>query len=115
MDLISANIANARTTRTAEGGPYRRKEPLFREILDSAGRRHGVAITAQLDNQSELSKVHEPWHPDADAEGYVLYPNVNVMTEMVDLITASRAYEANATMLESAKSSFQRSIGLLQA
>jgi flagellar basal-body rod protein FlgC len=115
MDLISGNIANARTTHTDEGGPYQRKMAVFSELLDAEGRSHGVAVTQQVDDQSEGIKAFEPTHPDADASGYVLYPNVNVMAEMVDLIAASRAYEANATILEAAKSSFQRSISLLQA
>jgi flagellar basal-body rod protein FlgC len=115
MDLISGNIANAETTRTPEGGPFRRQLAIFEEMLSPGGESLGVRVASQQADDSELRKVYEPSHPDADPEGYVSYPNVDVVCEMVDLIAAQRAYEANATVIESAKSSFMRSVGLLQA
>ncbi|MBN2081988.1 flagellar basal body rod protein FlgC [bacterium] len=115
MDLISGNIANANTTRTPEGGPFRRQLAVFMEMVDADGEVRGVKVSEQIDDESELRRVYEPQHPDADAEGYVSYPNVNVVTEMVDLIAASRAYEANATTLEAIKSNFMRALQTLQA
>jgi len=115
MDLISGNIANANTTRTPEGGPFRRQLAVFMEMVDAEGQVRGVKVSEQIDDESELRRVYEPQHPDADEEGYVSYPNVNVVTEMVDLIAASRAYEANATTLEAMKSNFMRALQTLQA
>jgi len=115
MDLIAGNIANANTTRTPEGGPFRRQLAVFMEMTDDSGRSRGVKVQQQIEDDSELRKVYEPQHPDADAEGYVSYPNVNVVAEMVDLIAASRAYEANATTLEALKSNFMRALQTLQA
>jgi flagellar basal-body rod protein FlgC len=115
MDLISGNIANAETTRTPEGGPFRRQLALFMEMKDQDGTMRGVKVDKRVDDDSELRKVYEPDHPDADAEGYVSYPNVNVVMEMVDLIAASRAYEANSAVMEAAKSGFLRSMQILQS
>ena len=115
MDLIAGNIANAETTRTPEGGPFRRQLAVFMEMADQGGQARGVKISDVIDDDSELRKVYEPDHPDADADGYVSYPNVNVVMEMADLIAASRAYEANATVLEAMKSGFLRALQTLQA
>jgi len=115
MDLISGNIANAETTRTPEGGPFRRQLAIFQEMLGQGGESLGVRVAGQQADDSELRRVFEPAHPDADPDGYVSYPNVDVVCEMVDLIAAQRAYEANATVVESAKSSFLRSLSILQA
>lgn len=115
MDLIAGNIANAQTTETPEGGPFRRQLALFMELQDTRGGGRGVRVDDVLDDTSELRMVYEPAHPHADENGYVSYPNVNVVSEMVDLIAAQRAYEANGTVIESAKSSFLRALQLLQA
>jgi flagellar basal-body rod protein FlgC len=115
MDLIAGNIANAETTRTPEGGPFRRQLAVFMEMQDADGEPGGVKVAQQISDDSELRKVYSPEHPDADAQGYVSYPNVDVVMEMVDLIAANRAYEANATVIEAAKASAQRTIGILQA
>lgn len=115
MDLISGNIANAETTSTPEGGPFRRQLAVFQEMLDPSGESRGVRVARFEDDDSELHKVYNPSHPDADAQGYVQMPNVDVVVEMVDLISAQRAYEANATVIESAKSGFMRSLSILQA
>lgn len=121
MDVISNNIANANTTRTAEGGPYRRQmvimegRPSFAAMLTEAqgqagssdiretiGR--GVRITQVVNDMRPFKIKYDPTHPDADDNGYVQLPNVDTVTEMVDLISASRAYEANVTALNAFKS-----------
>jgi len=117
MDVISNNIANANTTRTVEGGPYIRQRVVFAPRLDAApafapllatmtpdGMAAGVRVTSIQKDPSASRMVYDPGHPDANAEGFVAYPNVNVVNEMVDMISASRAYEANVTVFNSTKS-----------
>jgi len=114
MDVISNNIANVNTTRTAEGGPYRRQlvtfEPQtasnsFASILSNQmGQNSGVRVSGIIKDPSPLRQVYDPSHPDANQNGYVEMPNVNVVTEMVDMITSTRSYEANVTVINSAKS-----------
>lgn len=114
MDVIADNIANAETTRTSDGsGPYVRKIVSFKEKLDkelnnSTGRyeskQNGVVVDKiSKDEVSPLKRVYDPSHPDADEDGYVTMPNVNILNEMVDLISASRAFEANVTAVNSEK------------
>lgn len=108
MDIISQNLANANTTRTPSGGPYRRQVPVFvPHRVDNSARKNGVGYgvrVARIVAQPGPGRmVYDPDHPDADERGYVEYPNVNVVTEMVDMISASRAYEANVTALNAAK------------
>lgn len=116
MDIISKNIANANVTRTANGGPYRRQMVTFEEKvtfedvlnsmtgrLDTQVKGGGVKITQIVEDQSPFVKVYEPGHPDADEEGYVSKPNVETVKEMVDLITASRSYEANVNAMNITK------------
>lgn len=113
MDIISDNIANVNTTRTADGGPYRRRVPVFQEkslnsfsnILSHkiSSRHQGVSVKAIDEDSSPFKKVYRPEHPDADESGYLSLPNVNITTEMVDMIEASRAYEANVTALNTSK------------
>jgi len=105
IDVIAENIANARTTRTPEGGPYRRKvvmfEPILQESLSGQEVHAGVNISKVVaDMSSAFERVLDPGHPDADPDGFVEYPNVNTVLEMADLITAMRAYEANLTAQE---------------
>lgn len=117
MDIISENVANANTTRTEDGTPYRRKVVTFQEkgsqtnfshVLNKATDKYsgtGVRIGGVYEDQvSEMKMVYDPSHPDADENGYVMYPNVNIVTEMTNLIDASRAYQANATAFEASKS-----------
>lgn len=116
MDLIANNLANAETTRTDEGGPYVRQVAVFKpyrsfeSILNSKiGGIQGVAVDKILKDNAPFRLEYEPNHPDAiqdegDLKGYVRYPNVNPVKEMIDMITASRAYEANVTVMNSAKS-----------
>ncbi|MBP1764411.1 MAG: flagellar basal-body rod protein FlgC [Firmicutes bacterium] len=115
MDVISNNIANANTSRTAEGGPYRRqmvvfeprtKETGFAQMLATAQQQNagrGVRVTAIVKDQSAPRMVYDPGHPDANKEGYREMPNINIVTEMVDMMTATRAYEANVTAVNAAK------------
>lgn len=119
MDIISENVANASTTRTADGTPYRRKVVSFEEkggqtsfskVLGQAAYSHGytgqgVKVRGVFqDHETEMNMVYDPSHPDADDNGYVTYPNVNIITEMTNLIDASRAYEANSTAFNASKS-----------
>jgi flagellar basal-body rod protein FlgC len=114
MDIISQNIANVNTTRDANGNPYRRKVVTFAEknvtpfgdvLMKVAGTTgNGVKVTSiREDNATELRKVYDPSHPDADEDGYVSYPNVNIVQEMTDLISATRSYEANITAFNASK------------
>lgn len=112
MDVISDNIANADTTRTPEGGPYRRKVVFFVPRFDPQGRSGGVRVGAIGRDMAPFKLRYDPGHPDADAQGYVRMPNVDVVREMVDLITASRAYEANVTAVNAAKAMFMRALDI---
>lgn len=127
LDVISENIANAYTTRTKEGGPYVRKNVIFTEKVSTAdsfgevlnrtisGIGNGVKVTAiTKDTDTDMNLVYEPSHPDADENGYVLYPNVNIVTEMTDLIDASRAFEANTTAFEASKNVASRGLSILE-
>ena len=107
IDIIAENIANARTTRTADGTPYRRKmvifEPLLRKALGGAGPLPGGGVRAPRvvpDNKTPFEEIEDRTHPHADENGIVRYPNVNTVMEMADLITAMRSYEANLTAQE---------------
>jgi flagellar basal-body rod protein FlgC len=116
MDVISRNIANANTTKTASGTPYRRQVVLFQESekqipfsqhLSDASKNivtNGVKVTGIVEDKSPFKMVYEPGHPDADESGYVKMPNVDIMTEMVNMISASRAYESNVTTINTTKS-----------
>jgi len=115
LDLIANNIANIHTTRTAEGGPFQRRVPVFAQRLEAARagfKGAGVVVAGILRDTSPPIIVHDPSHPDADAEGYVRYPNINLANEMVDMLGATRAYEANATVFEAAKELAQRALEL---
>ncbi len=114
MEAISSNIANAQTTRTAEGGPYRPKEVVFgseparetfSEILEGEMDAHGKKVHATEVVSTDKPPIlkYEPNHPDADQNGYVAYPNINVMSEMANMINAQRSYEANVSAINTAK------------
>ena len=106
MDAIANNIANAETTRTPEGGPYRRQQAVFSLPVEQMGFGEaeiaGPAASIEMED-SPPKMVHDPGHPDADASGFVAMPNVNIVEEMVDMISATRAYEANLAAINSAK------------
>jgi flagellar basal-body rod protein FlgC len=114
MNTISSNIANVNTTRTPEGGPYRRKDVIFEAMPET--RNFGEILTSQPDRNVQRVQVtdihvdrgapifkYEPNHPDANEEGYVAYPNVNLMEEMTNMIQATRAYEANVSAMTATK------------
>jgi flagellar basal-body rod protein FlgC len=106
IELISTNIANSETTRTEKGEPYRRKVPVFQKLVRNIqGRREnsGVIVKSVYEDPSDFRIVYDPTHPDADENGYVRLPNVNIIREMVDMINAQRAYEANATAINTTK------------
>ena len=105
MNTIAENIANAETTRDASGAPnpYRRREPIF--SINPVGNAVGVRVSEVVEDRSPFRRVHDPDHVDA-VDGYVLYPNVNVVQEMVDMLMASRSYEANVTAMEATKHMF---------
>ena len=124
MDVTSENLANAQTTKGADGQPYRRKEVVLQEraasfgaslsAAMSQGSTGGVEVAAIAEDQTPLKRVYDPGHPDADAQGYVSMPNVDTVTEMVDLIDASRAYEANVTAMQASKQIFTKTLELLR-
>ena len=122
LDVISNNIANVNTTRTEEGGPYRRERVVFQERRDAnsfngflskainSQSATGVRALAIEKDPSPLKPVYDPSHPDADPAGYVMMPNVNTVTEMVDMISAARSYEANITSINSAKNMLSKTL-----
>jgi flagellar basal-body rod protein FlgC len=119
-DIISQNIANVNTTRGADGKPYVRKTVVFAEkdttsfsgvLQNVMNTSNGVKVTKIVDDtETPMREVYDPSHPDADANGYVSYPNVNTVTEMTNLIDASRSYEANVTCFNGAKAMEQKAL-----
>jgi flagellar basal-body rod protein FlgC len=126
MEVVANNIANAFTTRAPGGGPFRRQEVVFEAVLNerlrAAGGRAvrglpqlgGVRVVDVVNDNSPFNRVYQPGHPDADAEGFVLLPNVNLPIEMVNLITASRAYEANLRVAQSFRQITEQSLAILR-
>ena len=123
INVASSNLANASTTRTPEGGPYKRKDVVVQSATlgaNLAGQQaggfsdavRGVQVANIVEDTSAPRLEHDPGHPDADARGYVAYPNVNVVEEMVDMITASRAYEAGISTLGTAVNMAERALGI---
>lgn len=145
MDVVARNLANAETSRTEEGTPYRRQRAVFREVLADRMQRAKQRLTPNAPQDDELTRTHaahlpglqqrsdapnqslatevgtapdasdfrvvyDPGHPDADEEGYVLMPNVDMVTEMVDMIAASRAYEANLSAVQASKDMFTNAL-----
>ena len=121
MNLISSNLANVNSTRTPEGGPYKRKDAVF--TAAPAPGSFGAALGHATDaRRVEVSQIHEdsnpprlqyePNHPDADASGYVAYPNINVVEEMADMISATRSYEANVTAAQASKAMALKTLDL---
>jgi flagellar basal-body rod protein FlgC len=118
MNVIASNLANARTTKTEAGGPYKKLDPVFAAVplgAGAVGSDGGVSLV-RVDrieqDKRDPQLVYEPGHPDADAKGYVRYPNVNVVEEMVNMITASRAYEAGVSSVDSVKSMARSALGI---
>lgn len=111
MNVISSNITNAHTTRTADGGPYRRRDVILREnsFEDELS---SVELEAIVEDPTPGKRVHEPGHPDADERGYVTLPNVNLMEEMVNMMGASRAFEANTTAVKTQKDMAEKALAI---
>ncbi|WIV10853.1 flagellar basal body rod protein FlgC [Proteiniborus sp. MB09-C3] len=115
MEIISKNIANASVTRTSSGMPYRRQMVVFKqneaspfsaylsEFSNELQKAKGVKVSEIVEDKTPFKQIYEPGHPDADNNGYVQMPNVDITTEMVDMISATRAYEANMSAINSAK------------
>lgn len=118
MDTIASNMANAETTHGANGQPYRRKVAVFQEnlneALDSNGNYEenlmGVKAVGIKDDNSAFRRVYDPSNPDADATGYVSMPNVNILNEMADMMTATRSYEADVSAINSEKGMFSKAL-----
>lgn len=115
MDVVAGNIANQNTTRTENGEAYRRKIAVFSEqfvnsTVPSKTQISGVRATEIIEDDSALQPVYDPTHPDANEEGYYYLPNVDVLNEMVDLMVASRAYEANVTAMNASKSMYMKAL-----
>lgn len=131
MDITSENLANAQTTKDANGQPYRRKEVILQEAGSGVGSfgsvlagamgtgpggsvAHGVQVAGIVADGSPLKRIYDPGNPDADKNGYVTMPNVNTVTEMTDLISSSRAYEADVTAMQTAKQMFSKTLDILR-
>ena len=127
MDVISSNVANAETTRTEEGGPYQRRQVVFTtsqsfsQIVPALSgpfpsmeeaEQGQVKVEAILVDDSPGHRTYDPAHPDADEDGYVTYPNVNIVTEMTDMLSATRSYEANVTVFNALKSMALRALDI---
>lgn len=119
MDTVASNIANVNTTRGENGQPYRRKIAVFQENLNNEIDKNtgevkqemlGVKAVGVVDDQSPFRKEYDPSNPDADKDGYVSMPNVNILNEMADMITATRSYEANVNAIDSEKSMFMKAL-----
>jgi flagellar basal-body rod protein FlgC len=122
-EILVENLANAETTRTPEGGPYRRKDVVFESaavdspfasVFDSEIRAGGVAVSDVVTDTGEPERRYMPGHPDADASGYVAFPRVNPAEDMVDLMGTARAYEANVAAIGAVKDMIQRSLDLMR-
>lgn len=123
MDVIAANLANAESTRTPEGGPYKRRDVLlesmpstdsFEDVLGATAG-GAVRVSRVVEDEKPPRVVFDPGHPDADAKGYVSYPNVNPITEMVDLMAATRAYEANVAAVNATKRVLEAALSIGRA
>lgn len=125
-EVVAANMANANTTRTPGGGPYRRQEVVFQSaasdqgvfadhlLSQDEGEVGGVKIAAVTSDNSPGLRRYDPGHPDADKNGYVTYPDINPLTEMVDLMSAARAYDLNSSAVQATKGMIDASIDILK-
>ncbi len=123
MDTISTNIANVNTTRTKEGGPYLKKQVIFEESVAKAKdsltgkyekKSMGVKVVGIKEDSESINTIYEPNHPDADENGYVRMPNVNMVDEMISLLNALRSYEANVTALNASKSILKKALDIFK-
>ncbi|MDI6728947.1 MAG: flagellar basal body rod protein FlgC [Thermodesulfovibrionales bacterium] len=111
MNVIASNIANVNSTRTPEGGPYRKKDVVFESYMFDESS-VGVNIPKIVEDGRPFKMVYDPSHPDANKDGYVSYPNINTIEETVNLISATRAYEANLTLINSYKEMFMKTLDI---
>ncbi len=134
INIVSANIANAQTTHTAEGGPYKKQNVVFQEMVLQAQEKQktstnnslnqdasqealklrGVGVKSIVESEAQPVMRYEPQHPDANEQGYVAYPDINPVVEMVDLIEAMRSYEANATAFQTHKTIDTKTLDILK-
>lgn len=120
MEIIASNLANIHTTRTEKGGPYRKKEVIFKsEVIDDFEERFreaikGVKVQEIRESKRPFERVYDPSHPDADKDGYVTLPNVNLMEEMTDMMLAARSYEANLNVMSVTKELFLKSLEIVK-
>lgn len=123
MDIVASNLANVQTTSTDEGGPYRKKDVVFKAIDVSDDKTFGGALSKKVEgvrvetikeSDNAFQKIFNPSHPDANSEGYVTLPNVNLMEEMTDMTAATRAYEANVNVLSTTKDMFLKTLDLIK-
>lgn len=114
MNVIASNMANIHTTRSEEGGPYRRKDVVFSAVTveSNPARLEGVMVEDVVEDPTPPKMVYEPGHPDADKDGFVAMPNVNAIEEMVNMMTALRAYEASVSVFNNSKSMFMKTLEL---
>ncbi|HOD76236.1 MAG TPA: flagellar basal body rod protein FlgC, partial [Syntrophorhabdaceae bacterium] len=122
-DIAASNLANVQTTNTEEGGPYRKKDVVFKaaDVSDDKSfsgtlskKVEGVEIDSVKESDKPFQLVYNPSHPDANSEGYVTFPNVNLMEEMTDMTAAARAYEANVNVLNTTKDMFLKTLDLIK-
>lgn len=119
MEVIANNVANAQTTRDANGKVFRRKQVVFAAKLEQSMNRHnragqGVEVKRVAEDMRPLNRIYRPGHPDADVDGFVSMPNVSPVEEMVDMMSASRAYEANLAAMRSAKTMVSQALEILK-
>jgi flagellar basal-body rod protein FlgC len=123
MDAIASNLANVNSTRTPEGGPYKRQVPVFAEVFEETLQEeydpkenifNGVAVLGIVPAQQPFKQVYDPAHPDANDDGYVTVPNINPMEEMVNLVDSSRAYEANLSVIRNTRQIINDTLSLLR-
>jgi len=123
MDIVASNLANVQTTSTDEGGPYKKKDVVFKTVDVSDDKTfggtlskkvEGVSVETIKESDSPFQKIFNPSHPDANSEGYVTLPNVNLMEEMTDMTAATRAYEANVNVLSTTKDMFLKTLDLIK-
>ncbi len=120
LEVIASNLANANTTRDINGEAYRKKQVVFESVLMEAGKvagqpgLHGVKVSKIQDDQGPLTKVYQPSHPHAGPDGMVEFPNVDVATEMVDMMVASRSFEANVQVMQTSKTMFNDTMRIMR-
>ncbi len=113
-EVVASNMANSETTRTEEGGPYRRHQVVFSAEMAAQGVGGGVEVAGVVEDKSDPLMRFDPQHPDAQADGYVAYPDINPLTEMVDLMGATRSYGLNASAVQAEKGMLASSLEILK-